>query len=212
MRCGKCGRDARNVAEVRACHDGAVDAHGKFVESGLVKVTGEPDNPPSAKQVQYLLGLQKERVVPEGYRVKTEAEVWLMERPEVSAQINMLKLCQKKDSGKQQPEWSMPAGRYALHWEGEGWWFYQVDKPSEGRWKGYTFVKRLIGAPGDYRKVPLNRDQADEALEAIDEDPRAAALDYGLQSGVCGVCSSPLTNEESLKRGIGPICAAKTGW
>jgi hypothetical protein len=211
MRCGKCGRDAASVSEVKACHDGATDAHGKFVESGLFKVTGEPDNPPTKPQVDYLLGLQEERIVPDGYTMKTEAEVWLMERPEVSAQINMLKLAQKKDSGKSQPEWTMPAGRYAL--KDDEWAFYEVNKPTEGRWAGYTFIKRLVGAPGQYQKYPIEAAAKRNALlERIERDPKQAMIDYGLQSGVCGRCSSPLTDPVSLERGIGPKCASKDGW
>lgn len=192
-------------AEVRNCYMKVDGAH-PVVERDW------PNNPPSQPQVEYLLGLQKERVLPEGYKVKSLDDALHMERSDVSGIINMLKLARKKDSGKAQKTWDMPAGRYALHWEDEGWWFYQIDKPTEGRWKGYTFIKRLIGSPGDYQKMPMRAADRTEALEAINEDPKAALTDYGLQSKVCGVCGSALSNEESLRRGIGPKCAAKMGW
>lgn len=105
----------------------------------------------------------------------------------------------------------VPAGRYCLERNGE-LKFYQVDRPTEGRWAGFTFVKQLIGAPGDYRKIRFTKEQARPILEEIAKDPRAASSRYGMESGVCGVCSSPLTNAESLAYGIGPICRAKRGW
>lgn len=242
MRCGKCGVSPATVEEVRACYAGTVDAHpnGKFSETGLKPVGDDPMNPPSPKQVAYLLGLQEERVAPEGWVNKTEAEVWLMERPDVSSAIEVLKRCQRKPQGETRSpssgsatsrEWTLPAGRYALYEPGDDvvsysyvdrqdlvpprkgkWRFYQVDRPTEGRWAGYIFVKHLIGAPGQYRKEPVARDMRVPILEAIEKDPKQAMIDYGLQSGVCGRCSSPLTDPESLARGIGPICAGKMEW
>ena len=238
MRCGKCGREAASANEVRACYGGADQAHGvsdKFTDSGMHEVSGDgPFNPPSEKQVDYLLGLQESRVLPDGYKAVTRGEAFLMERPTVSSAIELLKHCQKGDSGNRQKSWdNIPEGRYALYKPGPDdtpgaysyvdrqdlvppsygkWMFYQVDKPTEGRWKGYTFVKMLIGAPGSYRKESLKVGAAMKVLERINEDPKKAMLDYGLQSGVCGRCSSPLTDPDSLARGIGPKCAAKSGW
>lgn len=35
------------------------------------------------------------------------------------------------------------------------------------------------------------------------------AMDYGLQFGVCCVCGRELTDETSVARGIGPVCARR---
>lgn len=224
MRCGKCGAEAASVDEVKACYGGVGDAHkplgDKFTDDGLKEVKeDEPFNPPSEKQVDYLLGLQDSRIHPEGYKPLTRGEAYLTERPDISSRIELLKYCQKKDAGSHQRKWeNIPEGRYALYAEaGPGyktgsWKFYQVDKPKEGRWAGYTFVKVLIGAPGSYRKESVGMSRAMDVLAAIDKDPKQAMVDYGLQSGVCGRCSSPLTDPDSLARGIGPKCAAKSGW
>jgi hypothetical protein len=235
MRCGKCGRDKVTVAQVKACYEGARDAHpmpAKFIESGLKEVTEEPMSPPSAKQVNYLLSLQAERMMPDGMKALSEAEAWLLEKPDVSARISALKFMQKKEKAKIDNWPEVPAGRYALYDAGPDdvpgaysyvdrqdlvkpsygqWRFYQVDKPNEGRWNGYTFVKILIGAPGAYRKENLDADRRVSIMRRIEEDPQKAMIDYGQQSGVCGRCSSPLTDPESLARGIGPICAGKMG-
>jgi hypothetical protein len=172
-----------------------------------------------------------------------EATLKKLERDEVSGIINLLKSFSRKvASNGGQREWKMPAGRYALlttehrpvlglqveknadgsivnadistgymHTE---WRFFEVSKPDKGRWTGYTFIKRLIGAPGQYRKVEVagGPQGRNEVLAKIEADPQKAMIDYGLQSKVCGKCSSPLSDPESLARGIGPICARKLGW
>lgn len=43
-------------------------------------------------------------------------------------------------------------------------------------------------------------------------DPAAAAEVYGKRTGQCSCCGRALTNEESIARAIGPICASKWGW
>jgi uncharacterized Zn finger protein (UPF0148 family) len=43
-------------------------------------------------------------------------------------------------------------------------------------------------------------------------DPAAAAEAYGKRTGKCSCCGRELTNEESIARAIGPICASKWGW
>lgn len=60
--------------------------------------------------------------------------------------------------------------------------------------------------------VGLPRVQQYGILERIAMDPAGAAERYGLLIGKCGICHRKLTNEESRKRGIGPICAARHGW
>jgi hypothetical protein len=43
-------------------------------------------------------------------------------------------------------------------------------------------------------------------------DPEQAAVAYGKRFGQCSVCARELTNEDSINRGIGPICAERFGW
>lgn len=43
-------------------------------------------------------------------------------------------------------------------------------------------------------------------------DPKAAAIAYGKETGVCCICNATLTNKASIEAGIGPICATKFGW
>lgn len=224
-RCGKCGYSPATVEQVKACYQGEEDAHppkvsDRFSDTGLRPVEeDEPFNPPTEKQVQYLLSLQEDRIIPDGYEPLTYGQAMLTERPDISSRIELLKYCQKKAGVTHgRSKWSMPEGRYALYSEaGPGyktgsWKFYEVTRPTEGRWAGYTFIKLLIGAPGRYRKEQMSPAARNAALDEIEKDPKQAMVDYGLQSGVCGRCSSPLTDPDSLARGLGPICAGKTGW
>lgn len=176
----------------------------------------EGDNSPmwpaSEAQKSYLLDLQDQRILPAEYVVHTRNAVDKMERDEVSSLITMLKSFPHKD-GKQQvrTDYSMPEGRYALEVNGETW-FFQVDKPTKGRWAGYTFIKRLIGSPGSYRKLPMTPPERSKYLSKIDVDPKAAAVLFGQKSKTCFRCHSPLTDPDSLARSMGPICAGKVGW
>lgn len=110
----------------------------------------------------------------------------------------------------------VPAGRYAIvvgdsDPEGDGSTvkFYKVDRPTEGRWAGRTFVN--VQASDDFYPVRNGSERA-KILTAIAADPQAAMLRYGVELGSCGHCGRTLTNEESRARGIGPICASKMGW
>lgn len=103
---------------------------------------------------------------------------------------------------------AVPAGRYALVNESRGIEFYRVDKPSEGKWAGKTFVKRQAG--DDF--YTMSRSHQQDALRAIAGDPKAAMLRYGIELGRCGHCGRTLTNDESRALGIGPVCREKIGF
>lgn len=231
-KCGRCGQSGPNVvvANIRECYNGKDKAHGEPV----VAVVKNPW-PPSEAQIKYVLGLQGERMLPDDYKVKEDHDLRVMDKGEVSALIGTLKLFRRVDSAKTQPNWNMPSGRYALYFPGVDdtpgaysyvdrqdlvkpskgdWRFFLVDRPSEGKWKGYTFIKRLIGGgeDGDYRKLDMPAASRDQALKAIESNPQKAMIDFGKQSGSCGHCGRALSNAESLERGIGPICAGKMGW
>lgn len=106
----------------------------------------------------------------------------------------------------------VPAGRYAIE-TGDGATnalaFYKVDRPTEGRWAGYVFVKLLVSD----NEQRLSREASATVLRNIAAvGAQAASARYGHEIGECGVCGRTLTNDESRARGIGPICADKAGW
>jgi hypothetical protein len=46
----------------------------------------------------------------------------------------------------------------------------------------------------------------------IARDPHAAAIEYGRQTGTCACCGRTLTDPESVRLGIGPVCRKNWGW
>jgi hypothetical protein len=48
-------------------------------------------------------------------------------------------------------------------------------------------------------------------IEQISADVNGALTAYGKLTSQCGCCGLPLTNKESIERGIGPICLDKYG-
>lgn len=103
---------------------------------------------------------------------------------------------------------AVPAGRYAVD-TSEGLRFYQVDRPTEGQWAGFTFVSRLSGPDA----LPVKDAKArTQVLFLIAMDVKAATLRYGKEIGSCGICGVRLTTKESRDFGIGPKCRKRLGW
>jgi hypothetical protein len=105
-----------------------------------------------------------------------------------------------------QPIPDVPAGRYAIRATDGVVRFYVVDRPTEGKWVGRTFVSRQASD----ELFPI-RDRAERTrvLSAILVDPRGASVLYGRELGRCGVCGRTLTDEASRAAGIGPVCAGR---
>lgn len=100
----------------------------------------------------------------------------------------------------------VPAGRYAVETEEGHLAFYCVDRPDEGKWAGYTFVK-VMASDEEHAVKGAARNAV--LAKIVAAGPKAASIRYGQEIGCCGVCGRTLTDEESRAKGIGPICAAK---
>jgi hypothetical protein len=104
---------------------------------------------------------------------------------------------------------AVPAGRYAVTDPDDGVLkFYHVDKPTDGKWAGYTFVS--VRASDDLHAI--RNGYRHRILNEIAKDPQSAMLRFGVELGHCGHCGRTLTNEESRALGIGPVCRQKMGW
>lgn len=204
-KCGTCGKthdtilDYRDCAGARTEDESAVDVMDKLTGPSTI-------NPPSDKQVEYVLDLLKVRAWPDSY---TSEQLKGMERRQVSQIIDSILKAPVKTE-EFHPE--IPDGFYALR-QGDHWTFWEVSNPTRGKWVGFAFATKLIGSPGDYRREKTSKAVGNGVLAMIKEiKPAVASSDFGRQSGHCGICHSPLTNKDSLDRGIGPICASKMGW
>jgi hypothetical protein len=82
--------------------------------------------------------------------------------------------------------------------------FWRVDRPETGKWAGYTFVKRIIGG---HDPIRLRGAEAKQALATIAATGiEAAGKAYASAIGNCYACNRELTDEESRRVGLGPVC------
>lgn len=68
-----------------------------------------------------------------------------------------------------------------------------------------------IDLTGHWFPSPQSSEVVSEKVKQICSDPLAAAVMHGKQTGHCSCCGLELTNEESVRLGIGPICREKWG-
>lgn len=220
MRCGNCRESHATVQEVRKCYSG--------IDLNLPAQASQEDQRPTGffgkeitdKQLMFLNTLRRERgmeELPDGSDPKRPRV--LMTRQEASNQINDLIHPKQQAAGKIQdkspgPEdipQAVPEGRYAIPslTGNNDLDFYKVDRPTEGRWAGYTFVKMVIGGKPD---APVKGKRAIRVLEAIREfDPERAGILFGQKIGQCFKCGRHLTDKVSRDSGAGADCRAKYG-
>lgn len=121
----------------------------------------------------------------------------------------------QKGSGSEELDLSeLPAGMYAVP-NGDTRLKVSVRKPgANSKWNGWTFVSdgAEYGSQRNYGKQApgsIYVGEIQEALKAILADPMEASKAYGKLVGKCGRCGRLLEDEESIKNGIGPVCATK---
>lgn len=100
------------------------------------------------------------------------------------------------------------SGHYAVT-EGNELRFFKVDRVTEGKWAGRTFVKRQSS---DELWPVKSRERREEILALIAAEPKEAMIRYGQEIGRCGHCNRTLTDETSRAAGIGPVCASRVWW
>lgn len=183
----------------------------------------------SEKQVAFIESLLQERdfdgVTLEEIQgtkvVRSKKTGKIADKRDASKLIEILKVAPKAENRARAPQGldlsDLPSGLYGVP-NGDTRLKVRVEHGKPGtKWEGWTFVKD--GAEyGQQKRYGLQRPgqayQGDivPALEAIKADPQEAMKEYARLTGKCGVCNRPLEDEESVARGIGPICAANLGW
>ena len=86
--------------------------------------------------------------------------------------------------------------------------FFRVNTPTEGRWAKFTFVNEIFG--GGNNVSIRNKALRQAVLTGIANDVDALAR-FGQELGICGNCGRDLTDEESRRLGIGPVCRQNLG-
>jgi len=107
----------------------------------------------------------------------------------------------------------VPESKYALVRPNGELGFCEVRNGKKNtKWESFQFVDILIGAPGDWRRIPAKGEQRKQILNLLEQDGyKNAALRYSEKHVRCAACESPLSDAESLARGFGPICILRFG-
>lgn len=113
---------------------------------------------------------------------------------------------------------NVPPSKYCLDIDGELLFF---DVTAGTKNPKVRFVKALVGHPGDWLRLKVSRERADQILHLIRYDsytdvfegspqdlegPQAAAVRFSRKFTCCACCGSPLTVPLSRARGLGPDC------
>lgn len=90
----------------------------------------------------------------------------------------------------------------------------RIDQPNTGKWAGWVFVKddAEYGYGQRYGKQAPGRSyigDVEDILARIIADPTNALAAYGQLVGSCGICGRRLEDQDSIDRGIGPVCFGK---
>lgn len=86
--------------------------------------------------------------------------------------------------------------------------FYQVRRPTQGKWAGYVFISQVTGD----NKLPMrHRLERERIFTEIQKDMMGASKRFGKEIGQCGHCRKQLTDVESREFGIGPVCRKALG-
>lgn len=228
IRCGNCKGTHGSVQEVRDCHAGV--RHNRGLEGQILSATNgsitEADvayartasSPQrtsgvvaTEKQVAFLRSLILERPMwaevenlHEGMLeslTKAEASHWIKQALATPKETGAAKAQPTKDAFE-----DVPAGYYAVTSlsGANDLDFYSVDRPTEGKWAGYVFVKQVVGGKPEF---PVKGAKWAKVLKAIqDAGWQDAARLYGQEIGRCGKCNRTLTDETSRQLGVGPVC------
>lgn len=112
---------------------------------------------------------------------------------------------------------SLPEGYFALQQgvdENDILFVRSRRAKKDGKWKGFVFFDRLVGAPGAYKRYPIKGAEKAKiaAWIAVPDQAVAAAQLFGQKKSACGRCGAPLTDQLSREIGLGPDCREMAGW
>lgn len=210
VKCGRCRCYHNSIADVKTCSMG-----------GRVAVLDDPTpdkRGPTDNQWKFLNDLRKQAGLP---RLPDDHRSQL-DRRSISEAINDAKIdaAQNNPNGgtttlQQADHPTITAGYYAIPslTGNQDLDFFRVDAPDDGNWKGFLFVKRVLGGGADsLRTERVHWSTADQVLTVLIPPfaAQAARERFGQEMGRCGCCGRTLTDETSRARGIGPDCWAKS--
>lgn len=211
MICGVCRVEGVTVEHVRGCRGQGVFRPKRAPTSGadFFGGGGKLSRPSSDAQRKFIADLRRERGM--------EALSFTGTSSQAHTEIERLKAIPKP---RKKREVAVEDGIYRIAEDGEDV-IYKVMTAHYGDAAGYSYAKRLVLTPrspeemnpkhpewvykGDWQRAPGYQFKLEEG-DALDRDE---AIQYGKLYGFCVRCGAILENEESIERGMGPVCAGK---
>lgn len=171
-------------------------------------------NAPSDAQLKYYTALVDGKVLTDEQRIHLKKAIPLLDKRAVSSTIQWLigLPWAPRPQIAPKPQAAQPKileGCYAIeHPTEKTTRFYEVKKPTQGKWAGFVFLSQLSGE----NHIPI-RDKHERELVygEIAKNPMDSLKRYGQQIGRCGHCRKQLTDETSREIGIGPVCRKALG-
>lgn len=233
IKCGRCGNYHESVTAVRSCYNGsatvaatppayagsarATDKQVKFLTSLMADhgvILAEEANPANIEKrtasvlidniIQRNKARQAGRTIP---GLHPDFRIVASPKPVTNGNGN--------GQAEREPFPKVPHGYYATP-SATGtndldFWFAKV--PEDGRWKGYCFIKRVVGGGLHGTKtLQITKGEGYKAAKAIiangiDKSGNA----YADAMDRCRRCNRELTDQDSRARRYGPDCAAIIG-
>lgn len=145
-------------------------------------------------------------------RERTQAFVAANARPKPQAPIATVQTAESKRERFARLDAmanALPEGCYALPRRaeagaGQSMYFFKIYKTRRG-----NRIVMLTGGVGAFAQHTMSTNYQEVALTKIAADPKAAAVRFGHETGTCARCGSPLTEDKSRARGLGPVCVTK---
>jgi Family of unknown function (DUF6011) len=230
-RCGNCRGHHPTSQMVKDCYAGRLTS--RVVEDVQ---RAEAQLGPSKEEVAEAVSMFQEELTRDAPRI---AKVLGTDKPKRSAVPAHLRREAKKEHGVKMTDFETPNlmgkevmdGRYAVILDGEQVTL-RFHVPTMGKWKGRQLVEYLMGPDntmdGDWMRFG-NRleggfriwgrfirnekllDAVRHMMGATKDELVSAGEAYALASSNCWRCGRDLTREDSIIRGMGPVCADKVG-
>ncbi len=207
MKCGNCKGDHETVAQVKGCYGITAAPPEIYIEP-----EGKPFTELSEKQYNYINTLRiqhGEKPFLEGYEQISATQSIGWAKWEIKRLLAIPKTSEA--SALEEKIRAIPEGRYAVEslTGNNDFDFYKIDKPIEGQWAGFTFVKMIVGGNNDIRVKGARRYDVLKAIAEVGHE--IAALCYAKETNTCRFCGLQLTKYASRKLLCGPVCAEKKG-
>lgn len=180
-------------------------------------------NPATAKQIAFIASLMTDRVVGETFAQAVNTAGDKLTVDFASNAINALLTMPRKPKALAGADTlqalisSIPHAKYAV--DSDILALILQDTRVSGDlgffetriFNGTEYVRQLHGAPGDFTRTRLTRRDTEALVKFLAESPAKWSQLFGKHHTCCGKCGAPLTDEESRRVSMGPVCRGAFG-